>query len=96
MEDKINIGLASDYAVMEREDLYFYYGYEECFKEEWCFVVKDKDNNKIIYRKTRTELEKSCNGFENENCILPEKYLLVGMMLFTETLIKKLKKSLTI
>ena len=46
--------IASDYAGVSGGGIAFYYGYEETFREEWCFVVRK--NGKETMRIPSTEL----------------------------------------
>ncbi len=70
---------ASDYAILESADLWFYYGYEEELDDEWCFVVKKNDHRgEEIFRLKTSELGGDSNG-------CPEVYLLRGIGKWLET-----------
>lgn len=88
----ITTGLNDDYAILQVEDITFYYGYEytmtnEELEEEWCFVVKDGQEQ--IFQMPKSILESlnerlSRKGGWNE----PVEYLLTGIGAFEKTRVK--------
>jgi len=67
---------SDDYAGLNTGNLKFYYGYEveDPLTEEWCFQVKQDDRE--IYRATRSKIEESANNWQLDT---PKDYLIVGI-----------------
>jgi hypothetical protein len=67
---------SDDYAGLESGKLKFYYGYEveDPETEDWCFQVKE--NGREVFRRTRTEIEKS---IDNRQLDMPQDYLVAGI-----------------
>lgn len=84
---KTALGNNDDYAVVnatgdkpwnvDEAQPMFYYGYEHLsVNKEWCFIVKM--GKKVIFLRTKTELEESCS----DDLIEPISYLVQGMYLY--------------